>query len=117
MRGFHSLNDLDCDREDLNRRLITPRSEGLDQTEEASTSFMIASGGVLSNGYRHGLTSAWVMAKRRPKEYRRKVDAVTCCSGIYHHTDRVFPAFFQNDILGLLWSAFSPQFQTFRGAR
>ena len=27
-----------------------------------------------------GLASAWVMARRRPKEYRRKVDAATRCS-------------------------------------
>ena len=27
-----------------------------------------------------GLASAWAMARRRPKEYRRKVDAATRCS-------------------------------------
>ena len=33
-----------------------------------------------------GLASAWAMAKRRPKEYRRKVNAATLCSGVCHHT-------------------------------
>ena len=27
-----------------------------------------------------GLESAWGMARQRPLEYRRKVDAATCCS-------------------------------------
>ena len=30
-----------------------------------------------------GLASAWAMARRRPKEYRRKVDAATHCSAAY----------------------------------
>ena len=29
-----------------------------------------------------GLASAWAMARRRPNEYRRKVDAATRCSGV-----------------------------------
>ena len=29
-----------------------------------------------------GLASAWAVARRRPKEYRRKVDAATRCSGV-----------------------------------
>ena len=33
-----------------------------------------------------GLASAWAMARRRPKEYRRKVDAATRCSGVFPHT-------------------------------
>ena len=33
-----------------------------------------------------GLASAWAMARRRPKEYRRKVDAPTRCSGVCPHT-------------------------------
>ena len=32
------------------------------------------------------LASAWAMARRRLKEYRRKVDAATRCSGVYPHT-------------------------------
>ena len=32
-----------------------------------------------------GLTSAWAMARRRPKEYRLKVDAATRCSGVCPH--------------------------------
>ena len=33
-----------------------------------------------------GLASAWAMARRRPKEYRRKVDAATSYSGVCPHT-------------------------------
>ena len=33
-----------------------------------------------------GLASVWAMARRRPKEYRRKVDAATRCSGVCPHT-------------------------------
>ena len=33
-----------------------------------------------------GLASAWAMARGRPKEYRRKVDAATRCSGVCPHT-------------------------------
>ena len=33
-----------------------------------------------------GLASAWAMARRRPMEYRRKVDAATRCSAVFHHT-------------------------------
>ena len=32
-----------------------------------------------------GLASAWAMARRRPKEYRRKVDAATRYSGVCPH--------------------------------
>ena len=84
------------------------RSEGLDYGEGASTGFVVASGGGLSEEYGHdgpgvclgdgqregylkdagmtGLASAWAMAKRRTKEYRRKVDAATRCSGVCPHT-------------------------------
>ena len=70
--------------------------------------FVVASGGGLSEGYgpggpgvclgdgqteaylkdmdMTGLASAWVMARRRPREYRRKVDAATHCSGVSPHT-------------------------------
>ena len=34
-----------------------------------------------------GLTSVWAMARRRPREYRRKVDVATRCSGACPHTD------------------------------
>ena len=30
-----------------------------------------------------GLASVWAMARRRTKEYRRKVDAATRCSCVY----------------------------------
>ena len=33
-----------------------------------------------------GLASAWAMARRRQKKYRRKVDAATRCSGVFLHT-------------------------------
>ena len=70
----------------------------------APTRLMVASGGILSEGCGHGgpgvclgdgqmeayvkdtgmpgLVSVWVMARWRPKEYRRKVDAATRCSGV-----------------------------------
>ena len=32
------------------------------------------------------LASAWAMARRRPEEYRRKVDAATRCSGVRSRT-------------------------------
>ena len=84
------------------------RSEGLVHAEGAPTRFMVASGGVLSEGFglggpgvclgdgqteaylkdagMAGLASAWAMARRRPKEYRRKVGAATRCSGVCPHT-------------------------------
>ena len=53
----------------------------------ATTGFMVASGGVLSDGYGHGaLAPGLAMAKRRPIEYRRKLDASTRCSGVCPHT-------------------------------
>ena len=30
-----------------------------------------------------GLASTWAMARRRPREYRGKVDAATRCSGVW----------------------------------
>ena len=33
-----------------------------------------------------GLASAWAMARRRPMEYRRKVDVATRCSVVCPHT-------------------------------
>ena len=33
-----------------------------------------------------GLVTVWALARRRPKEYRRNVDAATRCSGVYPHT-------------------------------
>ena len=33
-----------------------------------------------------GLVSVWAMARRRPREFRRKVDAATRCSGVCPHT-------------------------------
>ena len=40
----------------------------------------------LKNSGMAGLGSAWAMARRRPKVYRRKVDAATRCPGVCHHT-------------------------------
>ena len=84
------------------------RSEWLVHAEGASTRFMVASGEGPSEGYRHGgpgvwlgdgqseaylkdmgmtdLVSAWAMDRRRTKEYRRKLDAATHCSGVCPHT-------------------------------
>ena len=69
---------------------------------------MVASGRILSEGYGHdgpgvclgygqteanvndmgmtGLASAWAMARRRPKEYRRKVGAARRCPGVCPRT-------------------------------
>ena len=33
-----------------------------------------------------GQASAWGIARRRPLEYRQKVDAATCCSGACSYT-------------------------------
>ena len=84
-------------------------SEGLDHAAGASKRFMVGSGvrwspiceygydgpGVcLGDGQTEaylkvmgmtGLASAWAMVRRRPKEYRRKVDAATRCSGVCPH--------------------------------
>ena len=40
----------------------------------------------LKDGGMACLASAWAMARRRPKEYRRKVDAATRCSCVCPHT-------------------------------
>ena len=39
-----------------------------------------------------GLATAWAMARRRPKEYRRKVDAATRCSA-YAPIPDLLPSF------------------------
>ena len=97
----------------LNSRQSTRWAPGtlrdpMDYAKKASAGFMVASGGVLSEGYGHsgpgvclgdgqteaylkdigmtGLASAWAMARRRTKEYRHKVDAATRCSGVCPHT-------------------------------
>ena len=56
-------------------------------TSGCGYSLMVASGGVLPEGYGHaGLASALPMTRRRPKEYRRQVDATTRCSEVYTYT-------------------------------
>ena len=40
----------------------------------------------LKNAGMAGLASAWAMARQRPKEYRRKVDAAMRYSGVCPHT-------------------------------
>ena len=57
---------------------LLSRSKWLDHVEGAPTHFMVASSGVISEGC-GGPDVAWAMARRRPKEYRRKVDAATRC--------------------------------------
>ena len=73
--------------------------------------FVVASGGGLFARYRHdgpgiclgdgqtedypkdigmtGLASAWTMARRRPWEYRRKVDVAMRCSGVSPISDLI----------------------------
>ena len=63
------------------------RSEGLHHDERARTGFMVASGGVYPrNMGMTGLAPAWAMARRRPMQYRCKVDTATRCSGVCPHT-------------------------------
>ena len=62
------------------------RSEGLVHAEGASTRFMLHQvESYLRDTGMAGLASAWAMARRRPKEHRRKVDAATRCSGVCPH--------------------------------
>ena len=80
---------------------VLSESEWVIHAEGAPTRLMVASGGVLSEVYvkakpgvclgdgqtdaylkdmgMAGLASAWAMARQRPREYRRKVDAATRC--------------------------------------
>ena len=61
--------------------------EWLEHAERPPTCSVVACGGVLSERYVvTGLGSAWAMARQRPKEYPRKVDAVTRWSGVCPHT-------------------------------
>ena len=53
-------------------------SEGLDQAEGAPTRFMVAAGGVVSEGYGHD----GAMVRLRSKKCRRMVDVATRCSGV-----------------------------------
>ena len=48
----------------------------------ASTGFMVASDRGPFEGYGHGGPGVWAMARRRPKEYWRNVDAATRYSGV-----------------------------------
>ena len=43
-------------------------------------------GSYVKDMFMTGLASAWAMAGRRPKEYRRKMDAATRCSGVCPYT-------------------------------
>ena len=69
------------------RRCCLLISEGLlDHAEGASTGFMVRSlESYLKDAGMAGLASAWAMLRREPKEYCRKVDAATRCSGVRHH--------------------------------
>ena len=53
-----------------------------------------------------GLASAWAMARRRPNEYRRTVDAATRCSGACPHTWPNLPN--GNDQYVFYWMIFCP---------
>ena len=68
---------------DPTQRTMFSVFEWLDHAEGPTACFMVAPGGVQSEGYEHGgPASAWAMARWRPKEYRRKVDGATRCSGV-----------------------------------
>ena len=62
-----------------------------------------------------GLASAWAMASRRTKEYRRKVDAATRCSGVCPHTwpDLTVEA----PKISRVWKTWMSQRIEFRGSR
>ena len=63
------------------------RSEGLVHAEgRPHASWLRKLKSYLKDAGMVGLASAWEMARRRPKEYRRKVDAATRCSGVCSHT-------------------------------
>ena len=69
------------------------RSEGLDHTERLDHAHGASTGlwlrqveSYLEDTGMAGLASAWAMARRSPKDYRRKVDAATRCSGVCPHT-------------------------------
>ena len=53
-----------------------------DRDEETSTGFMVASGGVLSERYGDGGPGVCLGDGQTLREYRRKVDAATRCSGV-----------------------------------
>ena len=64
-------------------RFVRLRSEWLDHAEGASTRYMVRQvKAYLRDRGMTGLASAWPMARRRPKEYRREVDAATRCSDV-----------------------------------
>ena len=66
---------------------VLPRSEWLDHAERRPhASWLRQVESYLKDTDMAGLASAWAMARRRPKEYRRKVDAATRCSGVCPHT-------------------------------
>ena len=65
--------------------LFLSRSEGLVHVEGAPTWLRQAESYLKDTGVAV-LASAWAMARWRPKEYRRKVDAATRYSGVRPHT-------------------------------
>ena len=62
-------------------------SEGLKHAEGPPACFVVASGGSLYEDMDVMVpASDWAMARRRTKEYRRKVDLATRCSGVFSNT-------------------------------
>ena len=63
-------------------------SEGLDpaEGERPHASWLRLVESYLKDTGMAGLASPWAMARRKTKEYRRKTDAVTRCSGVCPHT-------------------------------
>ena len=58
------------------------KSEGMDRAEWGVHTLHGCVRFYLRDTGMAGLASAWAMARRRLKEYRRKVDAATRCSGV-----------------------------------
>ena len=72
--------------ENRHHRIYLSGSEWLDHAEGPPKCFVIASGGGWKDIGMTALASAWAMDRRRPKDYRRKVDAATRCFGVCPHT-------------------------------
>ena len=58
----------------------------IDVSHQFRESWLRQVGSYLKDTGMAGLASAWAMARRRPKEYHRKMDAATRCSGVCPHT-------------------------------
>ena len=70
-------------------RILSCRDQGLDHAgvggRRPHASYLRQMKSCLKNTDMPGLTSIWAMARRRPKEYRRNVNAATRCSEVCLH--------------------------------